>query len=267
MRPIGVVGLGVVGGTVTRAFEEAGQPVRGYDAYQGTGAPEDMAGCEVVFLCVPTPNGRDGAYRLDEVWSALRCLDPYLNAGTIVVVKSTVPPGTNDRLAAAFPHLVFASVPEFLVADRPLETFTRPDRVVVGCRSRAAGARIGELMELVAPCAPIVFCRPAEAELIKLSANAMLAAKVTMANELANVCERFGVDWARVQAGVGLDRRIGPDHLSVTPERGFGGTCLPKDLTGLISAARATGYVPPVLEEISEFNRRIRRDRKLRSAS
>ena len=79
---------------------------------------------------------------------------------------------------------------------------------------------------------------PTEAELAKLAANAMLAAKVSMANELALVCERFGVEWSNIQSAVGLDRRVGLDHLTVTTDRGFGGGCLPKDLDGLIAASR-----------------------------
>ena len=88
----------------------------------------------------------------------------------------------------------------------------------------------------------------------------MLAVKVSFANELAEVCERFGVEWSRVQPGVGLDRRIGPDHLQVSPERGFGGACLPKDLDGLIAEAATAGYDPALLRAMAEFNARIRRE-------
>jgi UDPglucose 6-dehydrogenase len=97
-----------------------------------------------------------------------------------------------------------------------------------------------------------------EAELAKLCSNVMLASKVALANELALICERFEVAWPVVQAAVGLDRRIGPDHLTVTPERGFGGGCFPKDLDGLIAAAREAGYAPTLLKEVAAFNRRIR---------
>ena len=97
-------------------------------------------------------------------------------------------------------------------------------------------------MRLIAPEAPILSLTPIEAELAKLSANAMLAAKIAVANDLALVCGRFDVPWSRVQAAVGLDRRIGLDHLSVSKERGFGGACLPKDLDGLVVASRSAGY-------------------------
>lgn len=105
----------------------------------------------------------------------------------------------------------------------------------------------------------MLLVRPIEAELIKLCSNAMLAAKVSLANELAEICGRFGVAWPRVQAGVGMDRRIGPDHLAVSQERGFGGSCLPKDLDGLIAEAAGAGAEPELLRAIAGFNVRIRR--------
>jgi UDPglucose 6-dehydrogenase len=253
-----VVGLGAVGGTVAAAFDAAGVPTRGYDRYLRIGGPEELAGCGVVFLCVPTPSVPGGGHDLTELWSAVREIAPHLDEGCVVTVKSTVPPGTCDRLAADFPGLEVAHVPEFLVEARPAETFTRPDRVVIGASTDAARNALTGLMRRVAPAAPTLSVRPVEAELIKLCSNAMLAAKVSLANELAEVCARFGVEWTAVQPGVGLDRRIGPDHLAVSPERGFGGKCLPKDLDGLIDAATAAGYAPTLLREVAEFNRRIR---------
>jgi UDPglucose 6-dehydrogenase len=260
VKPVGVVGLGVVGGTVSRAFAQAGVRVSRYDAYKGLGRARDLQPCGVVFICVPTPIAEDGRYVLEEVWAALDTIEPHLERGTIVAMKSTVPPGTSDRLAAGYPRLAFASVPEFLLADRPMETFTRPDRVVIGARDTATTNTLAELMARVAPAAPIMFLLPTEAELVKLCSNAMLSAKVALANELFEICGRFGVEWGRVQAGVGLDRRIGPDHLTVTAERGFGGACLPKDLEGLIAAARDATYDPALLVEIAGFNRRIREE-------
>jgi UDPglucose 6-dehydrogenase len=131
---------------------------------------------------------------------------------------------------------------------------------VIGSRSGDSASLLADLMSRVAPGAPIVVLLPTEAELVKLASNAMLAAKVTMANELAEVSRRHGVSWSRIQGAVGLDRRIGSDHLTVSAERGFAGACLPKDLDGLIRAAAAAGYAAPLLEEIATFNRNIRRE-------
>ena len=231
---------------------------RGYDRYRGIGTPADLAACAVVFLCVPTPNGADGGHDLTEVVFAIREIEPHLRPRTVIAIKSTIPPGTCERLAAQYPQFEFASVPEFLVASRAVESFVRPDRIVIGARSPETTAMIAGLMKTIAPEAPVVVLSPTEAELVKLCSNAMLAAKVSMANELSAVCARFGVEWSGVQSVVGLDRRIGPDHLTVTVERGFGGECLPKDLDGLIASARNAGYEPPLLAEIAVFNKALR---------
>lgn len=257
MITIGVVGLGVVGGTAEAAFRAAGVETRGYDRYRGFGTPADLAACSVIFLCVPTPSGHEGEHDLAEVEHAIREIAPYLESGAVIAIKSTIPPGTCEELARRYPQFEFASVPEFLVASRAVESFVRPDRIVIGARSSQTAATIAGLMKSIAPEAPVVVLEPTEAEFVKLCSNAMLAAKVSMANELSAACARVGVQWSHVQGVVGLDRRIGPDHLTVTSERGFGGECLPKDLDGLIAASRASGYEPTLLDEIATFNRRI----------
>jgi UDPglucose 6-dehydrogenase len=255
---VGIVGLGVVGGTVQRAFADADVPTQGYDPLLGIGAIEDLSSCPAVFLCVPTPSAPDGSHDVSVVFSSVGEIERRLADETVIAVKSTVPPGTCDRLAAMYPRLEFASVPEFLVATAPMETFTGPDRVVIGARSGKTAALLADLMSRVAPAAPAMVVRPIEAELVKLCSNAMLASRVAMANELAEVCRRFGVPWPKIQGAVGLDRRIGPSHLTVTSERGFGGACLPKDLDGLIASAAQALYDTPLLRAISEFNLAIR---------
>jgi UDPglucose 6-dehydrogenase len=258
MRSVGVVGLGVVGRTVADAMGDSGVQTVGYDSYLDIGAPEDLAECDLVFLCVSTMSSADGTLEHAEVWSALQVIEPHLHEGAVVAIKSTVAPGTCDLLGAKFPRLEVVSLPEFLVADRPRESFTNPHRIVIGTRSPEAAGLLTELLSRVAPVAPVVVVLPIEAELIKLCSNAMLAAKVTMANELAGVCRRYGVSWSRVQGVVGLDTRIGSSHLTVTSEGGFGGACLPKDLDGLIAAAEEAGYDAEFLRAIATFNRRIR---------
>lgn len=259
MEPVGVVGLGVVGGALKEALEAISIVVRVYDPYQGEGAPERLADCSLVFVCVPTPSTTTGELDTSAVWKAVRDVEANLADGTIVAVKSTVPPGTSAALSSDFPRFEFASVPEFLVAARPVESLTKPDRILIGAGSDTAARIVADVMRRVAPGAPILLLSPSEAELAKLFANAMLAAKVSMANELALICDRFDVPWSNVQAAVGLDRRIGVDHLTVTPERGFGGGCFPKDLDGLIAAARHAGYEASLLSTLSDFNDRVRR--------
>ncbi len=160
MNTIGVVGLGVVGGTAEAAFRAAGVETRGYDRYRGIGTAADLAPCAVVFLCVPTPSGPDGGHDLTEVAFAVREIEPHLEPGTVIAIKSTIPPGTCDDLAARHPQLEFASVPEFLVASRAVESFVRPDRIVIGARSPETAATLAGLMKTIAPEAPVVVLEP-----------------------------------------------------------------------------------------------------------
>jgi len=255
---VGVIGLGTVGGTLFEVLRSANFECRGYDPYLDVGAPEVLADCDPLFLCVPTPAGLDGQLDTSAIWKAVRDVEAGLLDGVTLAVKSTVPPGTCDALTEDFPRIEFAMVPEFLVAARATETLTRPDRVVIGAYSPASIAKIRAVMQRIAPGAPILMMRPIEAELAKLAANAMLAAKLSVANELAFVCEAFGLSWSDIQSAVGMDRRIGPKHLAVSSERGFGGGCLPKDLDGIVAAAGAHGYEAPLLSFIATFNRHIR---------
>ena len=256
---VGVVGLGTVGGALVKALEERGVPVVGYDPYLGVSAPEALSGCSPVFVCVPTPSNESGQLDTSAVWKAIRDIEANLDDGTVIAIKSTVPPGTSKALAVDFPRFELASIPEFLVAARPLETLTKPDRVLIGVESRAAFEQLRNVMSTVAPAAPILWLRPIEAELAKLASNAALAAKVSIANELALICERFDVEWSTIQPAVGLDRRIGLDHLSVSRQRGFDGGCLPKDLSGLIAAARSRGHDALLLMAVRDFNDAVRR--------
>jgi UDPglucose 6-dehydrogenase len=257
MAKVGVIGLGTVGGVLLDALSMANVESIGYDPHLDVGAPGSLSGCSPVFVCVPTPAGDDGALDASAVWKAVGDVEADLADRAVVAIKSTVPPGTSDALTDDFPRLEFASVPEFLVSAHPLETLTRPDRVLIGARSAEVFERVRAVMSAVAPGAPVLFLQPREAELAKLAANAMLAAKVSLANELALICERFGVEWTSIQAAVGLDHRIGLDHLTVTPERGFSGGCLPKDLEGLIEAAHESGYASPLLQAVRDFNRTV----------
>jgi UDPglucose 6-dehydrogenase len=256
--PVGVVGLGMGGGALAGVLPELGLRVRGYDPYLQVGRPEDLGPCPVTFVCVPSPAERGQRHDVSAVWDAVSTIAPFLRDGAVIAVKSTVPPGTCDELSRAFPSLEFVSCPEFLVAAAPVETLRRPDRVVIGGRSPKAVGAVRRVMELVSPEAPIVVLDPVEAELAKLCSNALLAAKVALANELFEVCAAFGAAWERIETAVGLDRRIGPEHLHVTAERGFGGRCLPKDLDGFVAAALLAGHRPEILETVAEFNRSIR---------
>ncbi len=203
---------------------------------------EAVGPAQVVFIAVGTPQAADGAADLASVWAVGDALADVLNGPKVVVVKSTVPVGTNRRLAermAAKARVPFdvASNPEFLKEGAAVDDFMKPDRVVVGAR-RPEVADV--LHELYAPFLrtehPFLVMSPESAEMTKYVANAMLATKISFINEMANLCERVGADVNDVRRGIGHDARIGFSFLF--PGSGYGGSCFPKDVRALVCMAK-----------------------------
>lgn len=226
---------------------------------------------DVLFIAVGTPTdenssgGANLAYvyaAAEESAMALAAMPPTPDAFTVVVIKSTVPAGTNRKIASIFrQHLsderfAVASNPEFLREGNAIADFMEPDRIVVGSSSERARQILEELyLPLTRKGHPLVATSTAEtAELIKYAANAFLATKVTFINELARLCEAAGADIEELAVGVGLDARIGNKFL--TPGPGFGGSCFPKDLVALIKTANDFGSPVEIVETVIRANDR-----------
>jgi len=214
----------------------------------------------VVFIAVGTPQAADGSADLSTVFAVADALAEQVNGPKLVVIKSTVPVGTNrevaERLAARCQHPVdVASNPEFLKEGAAIEDCTKPDRVVVGVR-RAEVATL--LQELYAPFLrterPFLVMSPESAEMTKYVANAMLATKISFINEMANLCEKVGADINDVRRGIGHDARIGFQFLF--PGSGYGGSCFPKDVRAVMSMARHAGADAAIMESVDRVNER-----------
>lgn len=257
MIRIGIAGLGFVGGALAQALRMNDIPYAGYDPGKGFPNIELLKDCELIFLVVGTPEVQ-GDLDNEAVHSVVAQLAELCAWNTIVAIKSTVPPGTNDALATAYPNLRFASVPEFLVQAEALDTLLNPDRIVIGARDEVTAGAIANVLLTITNRGELVLVKPIEAELLKLCANTLLASKVAIANELFDICAAYGVEWDAIRPGIGLDSRIGPAHLEVTEERGYGGACFPKDLRGLIAAAERMGRQPNLLRSIERENARVR---------
>lgn len=213
-----------------------------------------VPGAEFVFLCVPTPQGPDGAADLRYVYEAAATAAPFLERGAVVINKSTVPVGSATEVMAALgrPDTVVVSNPEFLREGRALDDWMHPDRVVIGSHLPEAAARLARLYEpLGAPC---LITDPASAEAIKYACNAFLAAKVSFANAIARLCASVGADCEDVIRGMSYDHRIGADHL--VPGPGWGGSCFPKDTSALVRIADEHGYDFALLKEVVASNQR-----------
>jgi UDPglucose 6-dehydrogenase len=217
-----------------------------------TEAAEAVSGAEFVFLCVPTPQGADGAADLRFVEQASQQIAAHLEPGAVIVTKSTVPVGSAGVVVAALgrPDTAVVSNPEFLREGDAVHDWLHPDRIVIGSDNRAAAEALAHLYApLDAPC---LITDPASAETVKYASNAFLAAKVSFVNAIANLCEAVGADAVDVIRGMSYDRRIGSDHLAPGP--GWGGSCLPKDTSALIRIAEDHGYDFALLRKVIESN-------------
>ncbi len=207
---------------------------------------------DVVFLCVPTPEGEDGSADLSYIQTAAHTLSGLLPSGAIVVNKSTVPVGSTKVVERELkrPDIAVVSNPEFLREGSAIHDFLHPDRVVVGSDNQEAAVRVAALYEKVG--APVVVTDPASAETIKYAANAFLATKISYINAVAAICEGVGADVHDVVLGLGYDKRIG--HEFLRPGPGWGGSCFPKDTKAMVKIAQDAGYDFGLLKGVIAVN-------------
>jgi UDPglucose 6-dehydrogenase len=219
---------------------------------------EALRSARCVFIAVGTPQGNDGAANLTGLWKVVETLAPLLATDVVVVIKSTVPVGTNRLVANRLKELAgreidVASNPEFLKEGAAIDDFTKPDRVVVGVTRPEAGEVLHELYKpFLRTEHPFLVMGLESAEMTKYVANCMLATKISFINEMANLCDRVGADINEVRRGIGHDNRIGFSFLF--PGVGYGGSCFPKDVRALVAVAESTGVEPSILRAVDQVN-------------
>ena len=223
-----------------------------------TDLPMGVGPAQVVFIAVGTPQAADGSADLSTVWAVADALAAAVTEPKIVVIKSTVPVGTNrgvlERIAARNQQAIdVVSNPEFLKEGAAIDDCMKPDRVVVGVR-RPEVAEV--LHELYAPFLrterPFLVMSPESAEMTKYVANAMLATKISFINEMANLCEGVGADINEVRRGIGHDGRIGFQFLF--PGAGYGGSCFPKDIRALLSMSKTLAAPSHLMDAVDHVN-------------
>jgi UDPglucose 6-dehydrogenase len=219
-----------------------------------------VRGAQAIFIAVGTPSmpGEDRA-DLSYVYEAARQIAVVLDGYAVIVTKSTVPVGTGDAIgriiAEVSPSAQFSIVsnPEFLREGSAIKDFKLPDRIVIGVEDDQARHVMSEIYRpLYLNQGPVMFTGRRTAELIKYSANAYLAMKVTFINEISNLCEQVGADVQDVARGIGLDNRIGRKFLNAGP--GFGGSCFPKDMLALATTARDAHAPLRIIETVMDVN-------------
>ncbi len=222
--------------------------------------PKALKGSRVVFITVGTPASRDGSADTRAIFEVARLIARNLDGYKLVVQKSTAPVGTArevwrtmKRAARRGAEFDVASNPEFLREGSAVETFMRPDRVVIGAETKRAADHLRKIYDpLFLIETPMVVTTLETAELIKYAANTFLATKISFINEIANLCEVVGADVQMVAKAIGMDRRIGPKFLHAGP--GYGGSCFPKDTQALATFARAAGLKARVVEATISAN-------------
>jgi len=220
---------------------------------QFTTSFEGLASARIVMLCLPTPAADNGTPDISILRDALTEIAPRLQAGAILVTKSTVPIGTHRHLRRWLDrddvHLV--SNPEFLREGSAVADFLTPDRVVIGAADPSIAQEVAKLYDQVETTTQLT--DPLSAELIKYASNSFLATKLSFVNEIARLCDEVGADVDAVTTGLASDHRIGGAFLSPGP--GWGGSCFPKDVRGLTHAARSSRLHMAVIEGATQSNR------------
>lgn len=231
------------------------------------GATEVAQRCDIVFICVPTPQDEDGSADLTYIKAASAEIGPALRDGAIVVNKSTVPVGTTIVVDEVIQRddITVVSHPEFLREGTAVSDFLHPDRVVVGADNREAAEKVAALYSSIDT--QVIITDAASAETIKYAANGFLAMKISFVNAVAAMCEAVGADVVDVVEGIGSDRRIGREFLRPGP--GWGGSCFPKDSHALVHVAASHGYDFSMMRGVIEVNteQRERMVRKIQRAA
>ncbi len=223
-----------------------------------TNTAKAVRNASIIFIAVGTPPLNNGGADLSHVFSVVNEVTDAMNEYKVIVIKSTVPVGTADKVrdrikSKTSEKFDVVSNPEFLKEGAALDDFMRPDRVVIGTTNARVTAIMKELYRPVLRTGrPILVMDNRSAELTKYAANAMLATRISFINEIANLCEHLGANVNSVREGIGSDQRIGFSFLF--PGVGYGGSCFPKDVKALASAAKECGYRMKILEAVDELN-------------
>ena len=263
---IGIVGQGYVGTAIKIGFESY-YDLETYDKFDSSKSTCNLKRlvdiCDVIFVCVPTPMDKDGSCHTGIVEEVISEINQYSNKSQIVVIKSTVSPGTTERMNKKYKKVSVIFNPEFLTEANFIEDFKNQTRIILG-GTRKGTNKLRQVYSKVFPKAHIIKTHSTIAELVKYMTNSYLATKVSFANEMYEICEKFDMDYDKVVEYATLDERLGVTHWSVPGpdgDYGFGGHCLPKDLNALISVSIKLDIEAILLETVGWVNDKVRENR------
>jgi len=259
---IGIIGQGYVGTAIKLGFENH-YNVLTYDKFDLSKSTHSkisdlMEETKVIFVCVPTPMRKDGTCYTGIVEEVIREINESAD-DHIIVIKSTIPPGTTDRINQEYSHSTVIFNPEFLTEENFLEDFKNQKRIILG-GDRKGTNKLRQIYSKVFPNATIVKTGAKHAEMVKYFTNCFLATKVSFANEMYYVCQQLDLDYDKVVEYATYDERLGKSHWAVPGpdgDFGFGGHCFPKDLSAIINSFETFG----LLEAVEEVNNQVRNNR------
>ena len=265
---IGIIGQGFVGNAIYQKFKNYFDVLTyDLDKSKSNSKKEDLIfKSDTIFLCLPTPMNNDGSCNVDILQTELENIDLITDnqeTKKTIVIKSTVSPGTTARWNSLYDSLNLVFNPEFLTEVNAIEDFNNQNRIILG-GPRPATTELRRLYSKVFPKAHIIKTDSTHAEMVKYLTNSFLATKVSFANEIYQICDKLKIDYDKVVEYATLDDRLGKSHWNVPGpdgDFGFGGHCLPKDLSALIFLAMNLDTETNVLNAVEETNDVVRKNR------
>ena len=267
MKKVGIIGNGFVGNAVYQNVrDKAETKVYDVDRNRSLNTFEEVLQQEYIFVCVPTPMKKDGSCDLsilEKLFEDISNKDLELFEERTFIIKSTVPIGTTKKLVEKYPLLWIVHNPEFLTARNAVNDLETADRTIIGGDSLLTG-RVSKLYwgyVYYGQDPENIQCSSDESEAIKYFSNVFLAYKVAYFNKVYDVCEKLGMDYKNLRRGITTDPRIGKSHTQVPGidrDRGFGGTCFPKDLNSLIHQMDEIEVDSQMLKKVWDYNQEIR---------
>ena len=250
---IGIAGVGYVGGAVNTFYKKQGANLFLYDKYKNIGSLDDLNKADLIFFCLPTPFIEEDKKGFNDsaLWEVLE----QIKEEKTIIIKSTVLPGTTEKIQKKYSQHKIIFNPEFLIAKTAVEDFEKPKRQIIGCTQESKNIA-NEIVNIL-PLAPFKkIVKATEAEMIKYFGNTFLANRVIFANQFYDICKKLDIDYETVKECAGADSRIGYSHFNIFHDgyRGYGGVCLPKDTKAFIQFTKSLGIEPKLLEVIDEIN-------------
>ena len=264
-KTIGIIGQGFVGNAIYQKFKNY-YLVSTFDldkTKRNTNSLEELVGkSDIIFVCLPTPMKNNGDCDVSIVEGVISEIN-QIGVDKILVIKSTITPGTTEQFNSTYKNLTIVFNPEFLTEANAVQDFENQSKIILGGPRKGTDV-LKTIYRLVFPMTPIIKTGSTHAEMVKYLTNTFLSVKVSFANEIYELCKEMGLDYDKVVEYATHDDRLGKSHWSVPGpdgDRGFGGHCFPKDLSAIINLTDKLNTTNFILKAANETNQKVRNDR------